>query len=199
MLFYLIASLSYILGSVPFGLIITRAKGINLRIIGSGNIGATNVMRTGHKILAVMTLLFDICKGLLSVYIAEQYLYEQYEILICTFLVVLGHMFPIWIKCINGGKGVATTLGILIGFDLSFHTYISLLFILTWVIVFYIFRYSSLASLVATIVIALLFLIVMSKEEFAMLLAIAILICCKHYRNIINIIQGTEYKFFKKI
>lgn len=143
---YIVLILSYVLGSIPFSLIIARIKGINLREIGSGNIGATNVARTGNKGLAALALFLDSLKGFIAVHIAQQF-FGSGSFYICTsaMLAVLGHMFPIWLK-FSGGKGVATTLGILVA--LSIH--MALAFIFVWLAVFSIFRYSSLASLMAT-------------------------------------------------
>ncbi|OEY87090.1 acyl-phosphate glycerol 3-phosphate acyltransferase [Wolbachia pipientis] len=176
--------LSYILGSIPFSLIITRIQGIELRKIGSGNIGATNVLRTGNKKLAVCALLLDAMKGFIAVYISQKFYCAA------AILAVLGHMFPLWLKFKGGGKGVATTLGVLLALDIQ----IVLVFLFTWVVVFLIFRYSSLASLsaMAAATIASFFL---SDGLFLTLFIIAVLVFCKHHQNIINLWQGSEYKF----
>ncbi len=182
--------LSYILGSIPFSLIITRIKGINLREVGSGNIGATNVARTGNKCLAALALLLDSLKGFIAVYIAQQFCdNNDFYIYASAILAVLGHMFPVWLK-FSGGKGVATTLGVLIALNMP----IALIFIFAWIVVFFIFRYSSLASLTATTatVVASFFF---QKDLFLALLTVAILIFLKHYKNIINLLQGKEHKF----
>jgi len=143
---YVILILSYILGSIPFSLIITRIKGINLREVGSGNIGATNVARTGNKCLAALALFLDSLKGFIAVYIAQQFCdNNDFYTYVSAILAVLGHMFPIWLK-FSGGKGVATTLGVLIAFNIP----VALVFIFVWLAVFFTFRYSSLASLSAT-------------------------------------------------
>ncbi|MFP3032459.1 MAG: glycerol-3-phosphate 1-O-acyltransferase PlsY, partial [Wolbachia sp.] len=143
---YIILILSYILGSIPFSLIIAKINGINLREVGSGNIGATNVARTGNKRLAVLALFLDSLKGFVAVYTAQQFCdNNDFYIYVSAILAVLGHMFPIWLR-FNGGKGVTTTLGALIALNIS----IALAFVLVWLIVFFIFRYSSLASLAAT-------------------------------------------------
>ncbi|MGL9758416.1 MAG: glycerol-3-phosphate 1-O-acyltransferase PlsY [Wolbachia sp.] len=180
--------LSYLLGSIPFSLIITKINGINLREIGSGNIGATNVARTGNKKLAVLALLLDSLKGFIAVYIAQQFFDSGVGIAYATFT-VLGHMFPIWLR-FNGGKGVATTLGVLIALNIS----IALAFVFVWLIVFFTFRYSSIASLAATamtVVVSFFF----QKELFFALLTIAILIFLKHHKNIANLLQGREHRF----
>ncbi|WP_343288658.1 glycerol-3-phosphate 1-O-acyltransferase PlsY [Wolbachia endosymbiont of Encarsia formosa] len=187
---YIILILSYILGSIPFSLIIAKINGINLREVGSGNIGATNVARTGNKRLAVLALFLDSLKGFVAVYTAQQFCdNNDFYIYVSAILAVLGHMFPIWLS-FNGGKGVATTLGVLIALNIS----IALAFVFFWLIVFFIFRYSSLASLAATAaaVIASFFF---QKELFLILLTVAILIFLKHYRNIANLLQGREHKF----
>ncbi|MDR2831982.1 MAG: glycerol-3-phosphate 1-O-acyltransferase PlsY [Rickettsiales bacterium] len=188
---YIVLILSYVLGSIPFSLIITRIKGINLREVGSGNIGATNVARTGNKCLAALALLLDSFKGFIAVYIAQQFFDDNLCIYISAILAVLGHMFPIWLKFI-GGKGVATTLGILI----ALNAYITLVFIITWTTVFFIFRYSSLASLTSTTA-AVLASFFFQKNLFLTLLIVTILIFLKHHKNIANLLQGKEHKFYR--
>lgn len=187
---YIILILSYILGSIPFSLIIAKINGINLREVGSGNIGATNVARTGNKFLAAIALFLDTSKGFIAVYTAQQFCdNNDFYIYVSAILAVLGHMFPIWLR-FNGGKGVATTLGVLVALNIS----IALAFVFVWLIVFFIFRYSSLASLAANAaaVIASFFF---QKELFLILLTVAILIFLKHYKNIANLLQGREHKF----
>ncbi|MDG7053250.1 MAG: glycerol-3-phosphate 1-O-acyltransferase PlsY [Wolbachia endosymbiont of Alcedoecus sp.] len=187
---YIVLILSYVLGSIPFSLIITRIKGINLREVGSGNIGATNVARTGNKRLAALALLLDSSKGFIVVYIAQKF-FDIGSFYICAsaILAVLGHMFPIWLK-FRGGKGVATTLGILIA--LSIH--MALAFIFVWLAVFSIFRYSSLASLTATAAVVATSSF-FQKDLFFTLLIIAVLVFFKHHKNIANLLQGKECKF----
>ncbi|WP_395460914.1 glycerol-3-phosphate 1-O-acyltransferase PlsY [Wolbachia endosymbiont (group B) of Ablattaria laevigata] len=187
---FVVFVLSYILGSIPFSLIIAKINGINLREVGSGNIGATNVARTGNKFLAALALFLDTSKGFIAVYTAQQFCdNNDLYIYVSAILAVLGHMFPIWLR-FNGGKGVATTLGVLVALNIS----IALAFVFVWLIVFFIFRYSSLASLAATAaaVIASFFF---QKELFLILLTVAILIFLKHYKNIANLLQGREHKF----
>ena len=131
----IVAFFSYLCGTIPYGLILTKIfNGQDVRKIGSGNIGATNVLRTGNKFLAVSTLFFDILKGYVPVIITKQYFPEL--IYLSCLLAFLGHIFPIWLK-FKGGKGVATYLGIL--FALSYG--LSLLFVFTWLVVFLIFKY----------------------------------------------------------
>uniref|UniRef100_A0A3B0JDY3 Glycerol-3-phosphate acyltransferase n=1 Tax=Wolbachia endosymbiont of Aleurodicus dispersus TaxID=1288877 RepID=A0A3B0JDY3_9RICK len=187
---YIILILSYILGSIPFSLIIAKINGINLREVGSGNIGATNVARTGNKRLAVLALFLDSLKGFVGVYTAQQFCdNNDFYIYVSAILAVLGHMFPIWLR-FNGGKGVATTLGVLVALNIS----IALAFVFVWLIVFFTFRYSSLASLAAT-AIAVVISFFFQKELFLVLLTAAILIFLKHYKNIANLLQGRERKF----
>ena len=141
----IIALLSYLFGSIPFGLILTKLGGIsNLREIGSGNIGATNVLRTGKKGLAFFTLVLDIGKGFGAV-IVTSFFGVNYA-MIASICVVVGHIFPVWLK-FKGGKGVATAIGVLLAID----WFLGSFFIITWLIVGLIFRYSSLASLLAFI------------------------------------------------
>lgn len=186
---YVVLILSYILGSIPFSLIITKTKGIDLRSIGSGNIGATNVLRTGNKYLAALALLLDSLKGIIAVCMAQQILKgDDFYTYLSAILVVLGHMFPIWLK-FKGGKGVATTLGAL----LALNTLISLVFIFTWVTVFLVFRYSSLSSLSA-ITTATIVAPFFHINLFLTLLTIATLIYLKHHKNIVNLFQGKENK-----
>ena len=196
----IISFLSYFLGSIPFGLILTKiVEKKDIRNIGSGNIGATNVLRTGNKILAILTLTLDVGKGFLSVIIAKKF-FPEFLQLSCL-LVFLGHVFPIWLK-FNGGKGVATFVGILIG--LSF--YYAFLFIGTWLILALIFKYSSISSIFASLT---LFLITMIKETALVAIdssydqntnlkliffIILVIIIYAHRRNILNLKKGTETK-----
>ncbi|APR99150.1 glycerol-3-phosphate 1-O-acyltransferase PlsY [Wolbachia endosymbiont of Folsomia candida] len=188
---YIVLILSYILGSIPFSLIITKAQGIDLRKIGSGNIGATNVLRTGNKSLAALALLLDSLKGFIAVYIAQQFLDDGFDVYLCAILAVFGHMFPIWLK-FKGGKGVATTLGVLIALNIQ----ITAAFVITWIIVFLAFRYSSLASLSAT-AISVITSCFFEVDLFLTLLTIGALVFLKHHRNIVNLLHGKEHKFYK--
>ena len=140
----LVAFFSYVSGSIPFGLILTNIFiKKDIRKIGSGNIGATNVLRTGNKFLAISTLLLDILKGYIPVVLVTQYFPEL--IYLSCLLAFLGHVFSIWLK-FKGGKGVATYLGVM--FALSFQ--LSFLFIFTWLVVSLIFKYSSVSSMFAS-------------------------------------------------
>ena len=197
---FLVAVFSYFCGSIPFGLILTKAfSGKDIRSIGSGNIGATNVLRTGNKYLAVSTLILDILKGYFAVIITQQYFLELIQL--SALLVFLGHLFPIWLK-FKGGKGVATFLGIL--FALSYS--LTLLFILTWITVALIFKYSSLSSIFASITVFVISFIkenvikafdpnISNVSDIKLLLFIfLILIIYTHKNNISNLINRTEHK-----
>ena len=141
----LVVFFSYICGSIPFGLILTKVfTGKDVRKIGSGNIGATNVLRTGNKYLALATLLLDVLKGYATL-IITRYFFPEF-IQISALLVFLGHVFPFWLK-FKGGKGVATYLGILIALSYG----LGALFIFTWLVVSLIFKYSSLSSIFASL------------------------------------------------
>jgi len=197
---FLIAVFSYFCGSIPFGLILTKFfSGKDIRNIGSKNIGATNVLRTGNKYLAFTTLILDILKGYFAVIITQQYFPELIQL--SALLVFLGHLFPIWLK-FKGGKGVATFIGIL--FALSYS--LTLLFILTWITVALIFKYSSLSSIFASITV---FVISFIKENVIkifdpnisnisdiklLLFIFLILIIYTHKNNISNLINRTEHK-----
>ena len=197
---FLVAVFSYFCGSIPFGLILTKTfSGKDIRDVGSGNIGATNVLRTGNKYLAFTTLILDIFKGYFAVTITQQYFPELIQL--SALLVFLGHIFPIWLK-FKGGKGVATFIGIL--FALSYS--LTLLFILTWITVALIFKYSSLSSIFASITVFVISFIkesvikafdsnISNVSDIKLLLFIfLILIIYTHKNNISNLINRTEHK-----
>jgi glycerol-3-phosphate acyltransferase PlsY len=177
---------SYFLGTIPFGLILTKVAGLgDVRKIGSGNIGATNVLRTGRKGLAALTLLLDGGKGTAAVLVASHY---GPDIMIVAALgALIGHLFPVWLK-FNGGKGVATAAGIM--FALTWE--VATLSVLIWVLMAVIFRYSSLAALMATLAIPPMayFLSTPQVAEFSIL--VTILIWSRHIPNIRRLVSGTE-------
>ena len=143
---FLVAVFSYLCGSIPFGLILTKIfNKKDIRKIGSGNIGATNVLRTGNKFLAAITLLLDILKGYLSVFLVKQF-FPELTYLSCI-LAFLGHVFPIWLN-FKGGKGVATYIGYLFAINYL----LGLIFIFSWIIIAKINKYSSLASILSLII-----------------------------------------------
>ncbi|ESZ15131.1 glycerol-3-phosphate 1-O-acyltransferase PlsY [Mesorhizobium sp. L48C026A00] len=178
----------YLLGSIPFGLLITHAAGLgDVRNIGSGNIGATNVLRTGNKGLAAATLLLDALKGTAAVLIAG---YFAPELGLWAGLgAFFGHLFPVWLG-FKGGKGVATYLGVLIALAWQ----VALIFALVWLAMAFLFRYSSLAALTAAIVVPIA-LYVLSTPEIAGLFALmSLIVIIKHRANIIRLLAGTENK-----
>ena len=184
----LTAALSYVGGSIPFGLVLTKLAGTgNLRDIGSGNIGATNVLRTGRKSLAVATLLLDATKGAAAVLIAREISLEAAAI--AGLFAVLGHNFPVWLK-FKGGKGVATTLGVL----LAIAWQIGLLAIATWLLTAAIFRFSSLAALIALLSSPVYAYLLTVEKVFIMTTLLALLGIARHHENIGRLISGKESK-----
>lgn len=180
------AVFGYLLGSIPFGLILTRMAGLgDVRSIGSGNIGATNVLRTGNKKLAAATLILDMLKGTAAVLIAG--IVSPETAIIAGFGAFLGHVFPVWLK-FKGGKGVATYLGILLGLFWQG----ALIFAAVWLIIAYATRFSSLAALVAaTITPIALYFIGVDQIAFLFLILTAI-VFFKHRANIERLVSGTE-------
>jgi acyl phosphate:glycerol-3-phosphate acyltransferase len=192
MTYALAALFGYLLGSIPFGLLITRAAGLgDVRKIGSGNIGATNVLRTGNKGLAALTLLLDALKGTAAVLIAGRY-GEQFAIVSGLFA-FLGHLFPVWLG-FKGGKGVATYLGVLAGLMWK----VALVFAAVWLAVAFLFRYSSLAALAAAVAVPLA-LSFMGYQDFAFVFAImSVIVFIKHRANISRLAAGTETRIGTK-
>ncbi|EHK55165.1 glycerol-3-phosphate 1-O-acyltransferase PlsY [Allomesorhizobium alhagi] len=176
----------YLLGSIPFGLLITRAAGLgDVRNIGSGNIGATNVLRTGNKGLAALTLILDALKGTAAVLIAG--IYGPELALVAGFGAFLGHLFPVWLG-FKGGKGVATYLGVLAGLAWK----VALVFAAVWLAVAFIMRYSSLAALVASVAVPLT-LLYLGRIDYAVLFAVmTAIVFIKHRANISRLLAGTE-------
>ena len=202
----LVVSFSYLSGSIPFGLILTKFfGGQDIRKIGSGNIGATNVLRAGNKFLAALTLVLDILKGYMPVIISLQYFPELIQL--SCLLAFLGHIFPVWLK-FNGGKGVATYLGILLALSIQ----LGLLFIFTWMVVSLIFKYSSVSSMFASLTVFVIYTVreiagpifkIMSDQTFKtyeiaslslLLFIFFILIIFTHRKNISNLKNKTEHK-----
>ena len=179
---------SYLLGSIPFGLIITKIfLDKDIRDIGSGNIGTTNVLRTGKKSLAAATLLFDVFKGYASVIIAHKYFNEL--IYLSALICFIGHIFPIWLK-FKGGKGVATYLGIILGvsFILGF------VFGVVWLLTAIIFRYSSLSSIFSSMVVFFYSIFVNHNMQSYFLFIIFVIIIFTHKENIIRLKNSKESK-----
>mgnify|MGYP002624865985 FL=1 len=193
---YLLAALAggYLLGSVPFGLVLTRMAGLgDLRQIGSGNIGATNVLRTGRKGLAAATVLLDGGKGAFAVLIAQQF-GDPDTALTAGFGAVLGHLFPVWLG-FKGGKGVATTLGVF----LTLSPALGSLCCLTWLVVAFLFRYSSLAGIMSVAAAPLLSWFLLGDLQMVQLTgAIAALVWFRHHENIARLLKGEESKIGQK-
>lgn len=182
----------YLIGSIPFALILTKLFGHgDIRNIGSGNVGATNVLRTGNKYLAIAVLCLDILKGL-APFIIINSLYDiniLHSVFLCHFA-ILGHIFPIWLK-FKGGKGVATYIGFLIGFNFLIGVY----FLVTWITIALISRYSSLSSLIASLVASLYFFFINPNNLVGIfLIYLFLIISLKHRENIKRLISGTENK-----
>jgi glycerol-3-phosphate acyltransferase PlsY len=183
----LAALAGYLLGSVPFGLVLTRAAGLgDIRQIGSGNIGATNVLRTGRKGLALATLLLDGGKGAIAALAALSLAGEQ-AMLVAGFAAVLGHNFPIWLK-FKGGKGVATTLGTLIAAS----PFTGLACCLVWMMVAKLFRISSLSALVALAAAPVFAWFISGPDYAAMAGGLAALGFIRHHANLRRLLAGTE-------
>ena len=186
----LIALLSgYFFGSIPFGLLLTKFAGEgDIRKIGSGNIGATNVLRTGHKSLAAATLILDAGKGAFGVYIIGLHLPDIY-LGIAGASAVVGHCYPIWLK-FSGGKGVATGLGIIV----MLSPISGFLFIITWIIIAFLFKYSSLSALLAFFVSSISSFVVERSDISLAILFMTLITFFRHKENIKRLLSGTESK-----
>ncbi len=183
----------YLLGSVPFGVVLARAFGLgDLRKVGSGNIGATNVLRTGNKTAAALTLILDGGKGAAAVLIARALAAED-AVQLAGFSAFLGHCFPVWLG-FRGGKGVATFLGLLLAFAFP----LGLAACATWAATAAIFRISSLAALVAAALSPVWALMFGLPQAVALLLALAVLIFIRHRPNIARLLAGQEPRIGKK-
>lgn len=181
-------ALGYLCGSIPFGLLLTRLAGTaDLRSIGSGNIGATNVLRTGRKDLAAATLALDALKGVVAV-LAARALFGQDAALAAAFGAFLGHLYPVWIG-FRGGKGVATFLGCLIAIDWR----AALLFALVWLIVAALTRFSSVSALAASVLAPPALFFWLGRPRAGLVFALlAVLLWFKHRANIQRLLRGTE-------
>jgi glycerol-3-phosphate acyltransferase PlsY len=176
----------YLLGSIPFGLILTQLAGMrDIRSIGSGNIGATNVLRTGNKKLAAATLLLDGAKGAVTVLIAQRFGPDMAVVAAAGSLV--GHLFPIWLR-FRGGKGVATALGIL----LALAPMVGLLSCGTWVLTAVIFRFSSLSALIALAASPIYMWLLADPQRMEFSIAMAIVVWGRHGENIRRLVKGEE-------
>jgi glycerol-3-phosphate acyltransferase PlsY len=184
--------LGYLLGSIPFGIILTRAFGAgDLRQIGSGNIGATNVLRTGRKGLAAATLVLDMFKGWLAVYLAARLFPGQAIPAACAAFV--GHCYPIWLR-FRGGKGVATLMGIALGL----YWPLALICAATWLVLFAIVRISSVAGMASAVAAPVAAALLDRFDLVLPLLALALIVLWKHWANIERLLQGTEPRVGKR-
>ena len=184
--------LFYFIGSIPFALILPKLFGLgDIRNIGSGNVGATNVLRTGNKYLAFGVLCLDVLKGLIPFILLNSFFDNiglLHTILLCHFA-ILGHIFPFWLK-FKGGKGVATYIGFLFGINL----FLGLSFITVWMVIALISRYSSLSSIVASLIAPIYFFINHNNYISIFLLYLSLIIILKHRENIKRLINRTENK-----
>ena len=186
---YLIVGItSYLMGSIPFGFILTKIfLKKDIREIGSGNIGATNALRTGNKLVGYTTLILDIVKAVIPViYVKMNYPELIYITSLCAFL---GHVFPIWLK-FNGGKGVATYVGILF----SINILLGLIFVISWGVIFLISRYSSLSSIIGSLSVPLYLFITTEKSSVIFFITMFVLIFFTHKENIIRLKNKEESK-----
>ena len=187
------AAAGYLLGSIPFGIVLARVFGLgDLRSIGSGNIGATNVLRTGNKTAAALTLILDGGKGAAAVLIARS-LAPDDAVQVAGTAAFLGHCFPIWLK-FQGGKGVATFLGVLLAYFFP----LGLAACATWAATAAILRISSLSALTAALLAPVWAVILGQPQAVAMAIALATLIFLRHRPNIERLLNGTEPKIGKK-
>jgi len=180
------AVIGYLLGSIPFGMVLTRLAGLgDVRDIGSGSIGATNVLRTGNKTLAALTLALDLAKGLAAVLIGS--IWGGDAMLAAAGAVILGHMFPVWLG-FRGGKGVATALGVLLAIAWP----VAVIAFALWLVVVIIFHYSSLAALVGAVAAVALAALMTDPARAWLIAGIALLVVLRHHENIRRLITGTE-------
>jgi acyl phosphate:glycerol-3-phosphate acyltransferase len=187
-------ALGYVLGSIPFGLLLTRLAGTqDIRAIGSGSIGATNVLRTGRKGLAAATLVCDVLKGTAAVVLAA-WLFGRDPALAAGLGAFLGHLLPVWLR-FKGGKGVATYIGILIGIALIGASWIPLVvFAALWLAVAAVTRYSSLAGLTACLATPLVLWATGDRREAGLFVVLTVLVFIAHRANIARLINGSEGK-----
>ena len=184
----LIISISYLMGSIPFGLILTKVfLKKDIREVGSGNIGATNVLRTGNKLIGYFTLILDVLKAVIPV------LYVKFNfpelVYISSLSAFIGHVFPIWLK-FKGGKGVATYVGILF----SINYFFGIIFIVSWLIIFFISKYSSLGSILSSLLIPIFIFLNSSYENQYFFIIMFVLILYTHRENVKRLINKEESK-----
>lgn len=187
--------LAYLLGSISFGILVSRAFGLpDPRTVGSGNPGATNVLRSGKKLPAILTLLGDAAKGWLAVFLVQHYGLQDATICLAGLAAFIGHLYPVF-SSFKGGKGVATALGVL----LAFSAWLGLSVVIVWVIAFSIWRYSSLAALIAAVIAPIAAWFLLSYKGYAVTaLVLALLLVWRHKSNIEKLLKGAEAGFGKK-
>lgn len=189
---FIVGLYSYFLGSIPFGLIYAKLAGLgDVRNIGSGNIGATNVLRTGNKKVAALTLLSDIAKGSLAVFITFNFFPKL--ILLSSVVVYLGHIFPVWLK-FKGGKGVATFIGAIAILNYA----LCLIFLISWAIVAKIFKISSLSAIVAFLITFVATVFLYENDLILVMSFFTVFSIFTHRENIKKIISGEESKIKTK-
>ena len=192
--YFFLISIVYFFGSIPFAYILPKIFGLgDIRKLGSGNVGATNVLRAGNKLLAIIVLALDIIKGFVPLYILKNYYHNELTEIIILFIgsaAILGHIFPIWLK-FKGGKGVATYIGFLFAINYIF----GIIFIITWLLIAFLKKYSSLASITSLVLLPL-FVMLFSYEKqiIYLLILINLIIISKHYSNIYRLIHKSETK-----
>lgn len=192
---YLLVLWSFLMGSIPVGLIVAKLKGVDLRKVGSGNIGATNVLRTMGKRPALITLAGDMLKGLIPVFISGYILDDPLYSGIVGLAAILGHDFSIFLK-FRGGKGVATSIGVI----LAYSPLVSVLTVLVWIIVVFMTRYSSMGAIVSFMLLPLnIYVFDYSNERFLISIFITLLILFKHRENIGRLLSGREPKIGERV
>ena len=185
---FLILFISYLIGSIPFGFLLTKIfLGKDIREIGSGNIGATNALRTGNKLIGYSTLILDIGKAVILLLIIK-FNFSEY-LFTSSIAVFLGHVFPIWLK-FKGGKGVATYVGILFCVNI----YLAVIFIIVWFVVFVMSKYSSLASMVASLLVPISSYFFIDNINYYFYIILFLLILITHRENIKRLKNNTESK-----
>ena len=184
----LVISISYLMGSIPFGLILTKVfLKKDIRNVGSGNIGATNVLRTGNKIIGYLTLILDVLKAVIPVLYVKLNFPEL--VYISSLSAFIGHVFPIWLK-FKGGKGVATYVGILF----SINYFFGIIFIVSWLIIFFISKYSSLGSILSSLLVPIFIFLNSSYENQYFFIIMFVLILYTHRENVKRLINKEESK-----
>ena len=183
----IVAVYSYLLGSIPFGLVLTKIfLKKDIREIGSGNIGTTNVLRTGKKSLAITTLMLDLLKGYFSIIITVTYF--ENLILYSALISFIGHIFPVWLK-FKGGKGVATYLGVILALSYKFF----LIFGITWLVLSFLFRYASLSSIISSLIVFVYSYFFISNFSLILFIFFVIIIYT-HRENIVRLKNSEESK-----